>query len=91
MDMFNVLAFHFVMHVLHQSRGPADHAFNWVGVLSTRSVAVDREMPSWVAMIELMCSAAERILNDFHPLLEELVQWELPTRLPCVRCQASCG
>ena len=32
MANFNVLAFHFGMHVLLRSRGPADHAFNWVCV-----------------------------------------------------------
>ena len=54
MDNFNVPAFHFVMHVLHQSRGPTGHALNRVSVTSTRSVAVDRVLPSRVPTIEFV-------------------------------------
>ena len=50
MEHFNVRAFQFVVHVLHWSRGPADHAFNWASVPSIRSVAVDRQLPSRVPM-----------------------------------------
>ena len=76
MDNYNVPAFHFVMHVLHRSRGPADHAFNWVSVPSTKSVAVERALASRVPMIEFVCSAAERISNDYCLLLEEPGQWD---------------
>ena len=33
----------------------------------TKSVAVDRELPSRVPMVEFVCPAAERIFNDYHP------------------------
>ena len=63
------------MHVLHRSRWPGDHALNWVSVPSTRSVALDRELPSRVRMIEFVCSAG-RIFNNFYLLLEEPGQWK---------------
>ena len=54
------------------SHGPADHAFNCVSVPSTRSLAVDRELPSRVPMIENACSAAKRIFNDYSPYSRNL-------------------
>ena len=46
------LHFTFVLHVLHSSCGPAEHPFDSVSVALTRSDAVDRELPSRLAMIE---------------------------------------
>ena len=91
MENFNVPAFHFVMHVLHQSRGPADNPFDSVSVPLTRSVAVDRELPSRVPMIESVCSAAEAIFIEYYTLLEKTWAVGLLTRLLYVMCQGSCG
>ena len=72
MDNFNVLAFDLVMHVLHRSRGPADHDLDWVSVSSTRPSAVDRELPSRVTMIKSVCSAADMISTTFTPYSRNL-------------------
>ena len=52
------------------------NTFNRLSLPSTRLVAVDRELPSRVPMIEFVCSAAEGIFNDCYPLLKKLGQWE---------------
>ena len=72
MDNFNVLAFDLVMHVLHRSRGLADHDLGWVSVSSTRPSAVDRELPSRVTMIKSVCSAADMISTTFTPYSRNL-------------------
>ena len=81
------LHFTFVLHVLHRSREPAEHPFDSVSVSLTRSVAVDRELPTRVAMIESVCSAAEAVFIEFYTLLEKTWAVGLPTRLLYVKCQ----
>ena len=85
------LHFTFVMHVLHLSRGPAEHPFDSVSVSLTRCVAVDRELPSRVPMIESVCSAAEAVFIEDYTLMEKTWAVGLPTRLLYVKCQGSCG
>ena len=68
----------FVIHVLHRSRCPADHACNWFAVPSTRSATVDRELPSREPTIEFVRSVAETIFNTYYPLLGEPGQEEGP-------------
>ena len=46
--------------------GPVDHALNYVSVPLVRYVAVDRGLPGRVPLIKFVCSAAERIFNDYY-------------------------
>ena len=90
MKNFNVLAFHFCHACFAPVSGASESSFHSVSVSLTRSVAVNRELPSRVPLIESVCSAAEAVFIEYYTLLEKTWAVGLPTRLLYVMCQGLC-